>query len=306
MFIRWILLFFSSQPNKSTTSLEELDDNALPHDDDDNSSIQQDSNTPPLHHSPKDCILFLDQVKAHLQTSIMNEFFSSPIGGDEWPWNQQNQHHLMRAVVSVVQVFCLANMMSRILSSCLCNNNSTMDKVLDEVEHTFSDLVIARCVQQIKTPGVLHLPDPLWTRRRMEYFSSPPLMVTGHNHLEDVLRSIRIEYENNTTGQQFSPCSLLFDSLSQGLLSLSSFKPIFEHLGSNRIEEIWLQYCNACFDLLVSNVRNSTSPVLLKRELEEKMLCKSSCIEGTMNRFIYEELLDDLPCFVKLDMELNV
>lgn len=149
MFIRWILLFFSSQPNKSTTSLEELDDNALPHDDDDNSSIQQDSNTPPLHHSPKDCILFLDQVKAHLQTSIMNEFFSSPIGGDEWPWNQQNQHHLMRAVVSVVQVFCLANMMSRILSSCLCNNNSTMDKVLDEVEHTFSDLVIARCVQQM-------------------------------------------------------------------------------------------------------------------------------------------------------------
>ena len=74
------------------------------------------------------------------------------------------------------------------------------------------------------------------------------------------------------------------------------------------IENIWIQYCNACMVLFTTNTRldypnlqNSFEEVI-GRELLEKILCNDSkCISSE-----YQELLEALPCFLQLDLRLGI
>ncbi|KAG2385497.1 hypothetical protein C9374_003312 [Naegleria lovaniensis] len=296
VFIKLILLFFSNSLKSvlSPASIEELDAGNNFHGNSSSLEEQQD----PLY-CPNHCIMFLDRVKEHVQTSLMNQFSYSEEPGIP-SWTNNSQH--LRVVVCVVQVFCLANIVSRVLSCCFLDKRVINEKVLDQVEHVFSEKVIPTCIQQqlIKKvnekdyhPSLIdNFKTPLHAHTITQYLSTLNHGIMMGNHLEDVLRSIRIENEKIP----FSPCSLLLNSITNQVG--------FSAPWSQRIEEIWLQYCNACFDLLVSHVRNSTSAVLIKGELD-KMLATSTRRSGTTS-LPYEELLDDLSCFAKLDLELNI
>ena len=61
------------------------------------------------------------------------------------------------------------------------------------------------------------------------------------------------------------------------------------------IEEVWLQYSNACFTLFVSNVKHSLASI--REELINNVLSR----EGICD---YEKLLDDVHCFQQLELEV--
>ncbi|EFC42857.1 predicted protein [Naegleria gruberi] len=235
----------------------------------DNSCDEDENNGGGELSSVGEAIEFINEIKLEL-SSVVNSMILD-----------ENDSTNARVIVCVIYTFSIANILSRVSSSDL--------EIIKEIRNIFSEEVTSEIFDFF-----MYVYIEFWNL--MMKFS-------GANSIKDQNNVSTTDYRIFFNRDFPQDVGLLREEFENDFPFYSVLSKVAFSVSPKQLEELWHQYSNAIFSQFLSNTKYSTSPILipseLKRELNSNMFITRKLSE-------YETLLDDLPYFSELDLQLDI